>query len=117
MSDADRCCQQFLNRFAKPWRAQADDARTSQAAHQAALSWDDVEWFKATYPDYPLLLKGIATAEDAELAVELGVDGVCASAPTPCSCTSPAALLLCSRAASAVSAEAAAQGSMNFQLP
>ena len=71
----------FLNRFAKPWRAQADDARTSQAAHQAALSWDDVEWFKATYPDYPLLLKGIATAEDAELAVELGVDGVCALCP------------------------------------
>jgi glycolate oxidase len=66
----------FLNRFSKPWRKGADDAATNQSASQAALSWDDVEWFKQTYPDLPLLLKGIATAEDAELAVELGVDGV-----------------------------------------
>ena len=57
-----------------------------------------MEWFKATYPDYPLLLKGIATAEDAELAVELGVDGVCAFCPhslpaaaraLPLSCSAP----------------------------
>ena len=66
----------FLNRFSKPWRAAADDAANNQAASQAALDWDDVEWFKKTWPDLPLVLKGIATGEDAALALELGVDGV-----------------------------------------
>ena len=42
---------------------------------QAALSWDNVRHFKHKH-DMPLMLKGIATAEDAVIAVEHGVDVV-----------------------------------------
>src|SRR5256886_14245241 len=42
---------------------------------QAALSWDQVKRFKDAH-DVPLWLKGIATAEDAEIACEHGVEGV-----------------------------------------
>jgi glycolate oxidase len=41
--------------------------------HQATLSWKDVDRLKANL-SIPLALKGIMTAEDAELAVEHGVD-------------------------------------------
>ncbi|MBC8338071.1 MAG: alpha-hydroxy-acid oxidizing protein [Rhodospirillales bacterium] len=43
--------------------------------YQKSLSWDQVKRFKDTH-DIPLMLKGIATAEDAARAVELGVDGI-----------------------------------------
>jgi isopentenyl diphosphate isomerase/L-lactate dehydrogenase-like FMN-dependent dehydrogenase len=43
--------------------------------HQARLSWKDVERIRAKI-DVPLMLKGIATVEDALLAVEHGVDGI-----------------------------------------
>lgn len=42
---------------------------------QMAFDWDKVKRFKDTH-DIPLILKGIATAEDAATAVEHGVDGV-----------------------------------------
>lgn len=42
---------------------------------QMAWNWDNVKRFKDTH-DIPLILKGIATAEDAAIAVEHGVDGV-----------------------------------------
>src|SRR3546814_7951891 len=42
---------------------------------QKALNWADIARFKKTY-DIPLILKGIATAEDARLAVEHGADAV-----------------------------------------
>jgi isopentenyl diphosphate isomerase/L-lactate dehydrogenase-like FMN-dependent dehydrogenase len=42
---------------------------------QARQNWRDVERYKARF-SIPLILKGIATAEDARRAVELGVDGV-----------------------------------------
>ena len=42
---------------------------------QKRLSWDQVKRFKDSH-DIPLALKGIATAEDAGRAVELGVDGI-----------------------------------------
>lgn len=58
------------NRFVKPWRA-----RATGKSWQAAYSWDNVKRFKDTH-DIPLILKGIATAEDAALAVENGVDGI-----------------------------------------
>ena len=38
---------------------------------QASLDWDQVMWIKR-YSGLPLILKGIATAEDAELAVKHG---------------------------------------------
>ena len=40
---------------------------------QAAFNWSDVDRIR-TYVDVPLVLKGIATAEDAEIAVARGVD-------------------------------------------
>ncbi len=57
-------------RFEKPWRAYVDE----RAIHyQAALSWSTVAAIKKRY-DIPLILKGLATAEDARIAVEHGVD-------------------------------------------
>jgi glycolate oxidase len=52
-------------------RVVADDVRIHQARH----NWRDVERYKAKF-DIPLILKGIATVEDAMRAVEVGVDCV-----------------------------------------
>jgi isopentenyl diphosphate isomerase/L-lactate dehydrogenase-like FMN-dependent dehydrogenase len=60
----------LARRFVKPWRARA----TGQE-FQAALNWDHVKRFKDLH-NIPLILKGVATAEDASLACEHGVDGV-----------------------------------------
>src|SRR3954463_8544420 len=62
----------LLGRFVKPWRARAIEG----AAFQSGLTWSDVKRFKDKYPDLPLIIKGIATGEDAELAVEHGVEVV-----------------------------------------
>ncbi|MCC6531786.1 MAG: alpha-hydroxy-acid oxidizing protein [Burkholderiales bacterium] len=45
------------------------------ASFQASLTWDDVVWMKQRM-GVPLILKGIATAEDARLAIEHGTDVV-----------------------------------------
>src|SRR3954468_21850715 len=55
----------LLGRYVKPWRAKAVEG----AAFQAGLSWTQVKRFKEKHPDIPFILKGVATAEDAELAV------------------------------------------------
>src|SRR5947208_2068279 len=60
----------LARRFVKPWRL-----RASGHEFQAALSWDHVKRFKDTH-DIPLILKGIATAEDAALACEHGVEAI-----------------------------------------
>ena len=51
-------------------RADSGDPR-----HQASLTWDDCAWIKQ-HTKLPLILKGIATAEDAKLAVQIGADVV-----------------------------------------
>jgi isopentenyl diphosphate isomerase/L-lactate dehydrogenase-like FMN-dependent dehydrogenase len=56
----------IAKRFAKPWRQRA----TGQT-FQAALNWDHIKRFKDKH-DLPLALKGIATAEDADLACKHG---------------------------------------------
>ncbi len=61
----------LVGRFVKPWRAGA----AKGMAFQSALRWDDVKRYKDRH-DLPLILKGIATAEDACIAVEHGVDVV-----------------------------------------
>jgi isopentenyl diphosphate isomerase/L-lactate dehydrogenase-like FMN-dependent dehydrogenase len=43
--------------------------------HQAALTWEDVDWLRET-TKMPLMLKGILSPEDAELAVQHGVQVV-----------------------------------------
>jgi glycolate oxidase len=60
----------LARRFVKPWRA-----RATGFDYQAGLNWDHVKRFKDTH-DVPLILKGIATGEDAALACEHGVDVV-----------------------------------------
>src|SRR6516225_1344911 len=49
--------------------------RDNARVFQARYNWRDVERCKAKF-DIPLIVKGIATVEDAERAVELGVDCV-----------------------------------------
>ncbi len=58
----------LATRFVKPWRA-----RATGFDYQAGLTWDHVRRFKDRH-GIPLILKGIATAEDAELACEYGVE-------------------------------------------
>ena len=60
----------LARRFVKPWRTRAGGFE-----FQAGLNWDHVKRFKDTHR-IPLVLKGIATAEDATLAVQHGVEGV-----------------------------------------
>jgi 4-hydroxymandelate oxidase len=52
---------------------------SSRLPYDAMLSWDDIEWVRERTPGLPLLVKGILTAEDAELAVAAGVDGIVVS--------------------------------------
>lgn len=44
-------------------------------SHQASLDWDLIDWIR-DYVKIPIVLKGIATAEDAELAVRHGAAAV-----------------------------------------
>src|SRR3989454_8174616 len=60
----------LARRFVKPWRQ-----RATGHDFQSAFSWDHIKRFKDTHR-IPLILKGIATAEDAVLACEHGVDVV-----------------------------------------
>jgi isopentenyl diphosphate isomerase/L-lactate dehydrogenase-like FMN-dependent dehydrogenase len=60
----------IAKRFVKPWRQRA----TGQS-YQAALSWDQVRRFRDKH-DMPLILKGIATAEDAQLACAEGIAAI-----------------------------------------
>ena len=59
----------IVGRFIKPWRNRAQEG----AGFQAGLNWDHVKRFKDKH-DVPLIIKGIATVEDAELAIEHGVE-------------------------------------------
>jgi isopentenyl diphosphate isomerase/L-lactate dehydrogenase-like FMN-dependent dehydrogenase len=61
----------IVGRFVKPWRADA----AAGAKFQSALSWDEVKRYKDKH-SLPLILKGIATVEDAKIAVKHGVDVV-----------------------------------------
>jgi isopentenyl diphosphate isomerase/L-lactate dehydrogenase-like FMN-dependent dehydrogenase len=44
----------------------------------SSLTWRDLEWLRA-HTSLPLLVKGVLTAEDAELACEAGVEGLVVS--------------------------------------
>jgi isopentenyl diphosphate isomerase/L-lactate dehydrogenase-like FMN-dependent dehydrogenase len=57
-------------RFVKPWRSSA-----TGHSDQAGFNWDKIKRFKDKH-SVPLILKGIATAEDAAIACEHGVDVV-----------------------------------------
>ncbi len=59
----------LVGRFVKPWRATAP----AGSNYQSGLSWDQVKRYKDKH-SLPLIIKGIATAEDAEIAVQHGVE-------------------------------------------
>jgi glycolate oxidase len=61
----------IANRYAKPWRATA-----AKPQFQASFDWKDLARFREAHPDVKLILKGIATAEDAIRACEMGVWGI-----------------------------------------
>ena len=61
------------SRYVKKWRARVGE---EGVRYQSTLSWDHVKHHKKKYPDYPLILKGIATAEDAQMALDHGVEGI-----------------------------------------
>ncbi|TMK34474.1 MAG: alpha-hydroxy-acid oxidizing protein [Actinobacteria bacterium] len=52
---------------------------TEELAYDPSISWDDLAWIREQAPGLPVLLKGILTAEDAELAVGAGADGIVVS--------------------------------------
>src|SRR3954469_4544971 len=58
-------------RFVKSWRT----AAVGQD-HQAAFAWDNLKRVKDQFPDVKFALKGIGSAEDADIAVKEGVWGV-----------------------------------------
>lgn len=48
------------------------------AQFDPALSWGEIEWLRSVWQG-PIVLKGVQTVADAELAVEHGVDGIALS--------------------------------------
>ena len=65
----------LIGRFVKPWRATAP----AGSNYQSGLSWDQVKRYKDKFGDkhgLPLIIKGIATAEDAAIAAQHGVEAV-----------------------------------------
>jgi len=61
----------IAKRFVKHWRA-----RNVGMNYQAALSWKDIARFREMHPGVTLILKGIGCGEDAEIAVQHGVQVV-----------------------------------------
>jgi 4-hydroxymandelate oxidase len=45
----------------------------------ASITWDDLAWIKERAPGVPVVVKGLLTAEDAELAVQAGADAIVVS--------------------------------------
>ena len=53
--------------------------RGSTLTFDPELSWDDLAWIRERTPGLPLVVKGILTAEDAELAVAAGIEAIVVS--------------------------------------
>lgn len=62
----------IVARYKKPWRAVGEG---DAAYFQAALNWQDIKRIRQRFQG-KLILKGIATLEDAEIAADNGVDYV-----------------------------------------
>lgn len=60
----------IAKRFRKPWQV-----RNTGMEYQSGLNWNNVETFKSRH-DIPLIIKGIATHEDADRAAAMGVAAV-----------------------------------------
>ncbi|MGZ8630674.1 MAG: alpha-hydroxy acid oxidase [Actinomycetota bacterium] len=62
------------NRFVMPLGIEASDY-----IFDPDISWDDLAWIKDRARGLPVLVKGLLTAEDAELAVQAGADAIVVS--------------------------------------
>lgn len=62
----------IVRRFVKPWRA---DGQGDAAHYQASLNWKDIRRIRQRWHG-PIILKGIGTVEDAQVAVDHGIDVV-----------------------------------------
>jgi isopentenyl diphosphate isomerase/L-lactate dehydrogenase-like FMN-dependent dehydrogenase len=62
----------ITKRFAKPWRTRNSKQVPGGMQYQAAFNWNDVRRLRDKF-SIPLILKGIATAEDADLACNEGI--------------------------------------------
>ncbi|MEX1262692.1 MAG: alpha-hydroxy acid oxidase [Actinomycetota bacterium] len=51
----------------------------SDYIYDSNLSWDDLAWIGERSPGLPIIVKGLLTAEDAELAVQAGADAIVVS--------------------------------------
>ena len=72
--DTDRYSRRERD-IAKRYQRRGVVVRDNARVFQAQFNWRDVERCRAKF-DIPLILKGIATVEDARRAVELGIDCV-----------------------------------------
>ncbi len=83
--DAKGCAQFFSDPvFCEGLRKPPEQDPYAAAAAMLAkfpnlgITWDDLEWLRREV-SVPLLVKGILTAEDAEKALDFGVDGIVVS--------------------------------------
>jgi len=51
----------------------------SDYIYDATLTWDDLAWIKQHAPGLPVIVKGLLTAEDAEMATQAGADAIVVS--------------------------------------
>lgn len=49
-----------------------------QSLFDASIEWKDINWLKSI-TNLPIIVKGIMTAEDAKIAVAMGVQGILVS--------------------------------------
>jgi isopentenyl diphosphate isomerase/L-lactate dehydrogenase-like FMN-dependent dehydrogenase len=61
----------IAKRFVKKWRRKVEGGM----AYQASIDWDLIKYIQDNH-DIPLILKGVATAEDAAIAVENNIAGI-----------------------------------------
>ena len=61
--------------FTKPDKRGGGLARTTGSFIEWQLSWDDIPWLKK-HSSLPIVIKGIQTAEDAKIALQMGCAGI-----------------------------------------
>jgi len=65
----------------KTYNSQEEKAwdQNSEQMFEQNVTWNDIQWVKKEAGSVPLVIKGIMTPEDAELAISAGADGIMVS--------------------------------------
>jgi 4-hydroxymandelate oxidase len=68
----------MVHAYEPAWSPSGDDPARAWASPIASrtLTWDDLTWIRAAGGGVPLVLKGIVRGDDAEHALNVGVDGI-----------------------------------------